>query len=255
MPIASVLVLAVVQGLTEFLPVSSKTHLLFAQVLLGHEPDLALTVVLHAGSLLAILAYYGKAWLVLFRERRKEILLLFVATLPAAAAALLLKGHLEALYRSPALGAGLLLVTGAWLVLAERLGRERHELDGAPLRKILLVGVAQAFALLPGISRSGSTIGMGYLVGLRRQDAVRFSFFMGAVAIFGALLLMGRDIARSQAALAPVPILLGVLVTFAVSLAAIKLVESLSLKGRLSWFAAYCGVAGVAGLVYFGSRG
>jgi undecaprenyl-diphosphatase len=255
MPIASVLVLAVLQGLTEFLPVSSKTHLLFAQVLLGQEPDLALTVVLHAGSLLAILAYYGRAWIVLARERRKEILLLAVASLPAVAAALLFKRHLEGLYRSPAAGAGLLLVTGAWLVLSERLGRERHDLDGVPVWKILLVGVAQAFALLPGISRSGSTIGMGYLVGLRRPEAVRFSFFMGAVAIAGALLFMGKEIVRGKAAFAPLPILLGVLVTFAVSLAAIKLVESLSLRGRLSWFAAYCGAAGVAGLLYFTMRG
>jgi undecaprenyl-diphosphatase len=254
MSIVTVLVLAVVQGLTEFLPVSSKTHLLFAQVLLGMEPDLALTVVLHAGSLLAIGVYYAKAWGVLLRERRREVLLLAAGSLPAVVAALLFKKHLEALYTRPALGAGLLLVTAAWLYASERLGRERHALVEAPLGKILLIGLAQAFALLPGISRSGSTIGAGYLAGLRRADAVRFSFFLGAVAILGALVLKGKDIARSQAAFAPVPIVLGVLVTFAVSLAAIKLVESLSLKGRFSWFAVYCAAAGAAGLFIF-SRG
>jgi len=254
MSLLSVAVLAVVQGLTEFLPVSSKTHLLFAQVLLGMEPDLALTVMLHAGSLLAIVVYYWKGWRVLLRDRRKEILLLVVGTVPAVVAAVLLKKHLEALYTRPALGAGLLPVTAAWLWISERLGRERHELLETPVGKILLVGIAQAFALLPGISRSGATIGAGYLVGLRRADAVRFSFFLGAVAILGALVFKAKDIAGGKAAFTPLPIVLGVFVTFAVSLAAIKLVETLSLKGRFSWFAIYCAAAGVAGLLYF-SRG
>ncbi len=251
MGLFEILVLAVVQGLTEFLPVSSKTHLLFAQLLLGREPDLALTVVMHAGSLLAILVYYGRAWLDLLRERRKEILLLVLATLPAVLAAVLFKARLEALYASPRLGAGLLLVTAAWLLIADRRGREQHALLETPLAKILGIGISQACALLPGISRSGATIGAGYLLGLKREDAVRFSFFMGGVAILGALVLKAKDVVRAKDPVDPVTIAMGVAVTFAVSWAAIKVVERLSAKGRFSWFALYCALAGVAGLIYF----
>lgn len=249
--IPQVLLLAVVQGLTEFLPVSSKTHLLFARHFMDREPDLFFDIMLHVGSLLAIVLYYRRAWFDLLRERRREIPLLALASLPAVAAALLFKKQVEGLYSNLPLASGLLLATAAWLFLAERLGREKHGIEQAPAWKILLIGIAQAFALLPGISRSGSTIGMGYLGGLRRADAVRFSFFLGAIAILGALVFKGRDALRGEAPFHAVPIVIGVSVTFAVSLAAIKMVEILSLKGKFSLFALYCAVAGGAGLVYF----
>lgn len=251
MSIVSVVVLAVVQGLTEFLPVSSKTHLLFAQRLLGLPPDLPFIVILHAGSLLAIGVYYGKGWVALLRDRRRELVPLIVGSIPAVAAGFALRGHLEPLYGKPALAAGMLLVTGGWLAISDRLGRERATLLETPLWKILLVGVAQAAALLPGVSRSGSTIGAGYLCGLRRDEAVRFSFFLGAIAIAGALVLKGPEAIRRQGGIGAMPIVLGVLLTFAVSLAAIKAVEVLSPRGRFSLFAAYCAGAGVAGLLYF----
>ena len=251
MQLFSILVLAVVQGLTEFLPVSSKTHLLFAQKLLGYEPDLGLTIVLHAGSLLAIFIYYWRPWIELLRTRRREMVLLVLATLPAVVVALLFKPRLEALYESPRLGAALLFVTAGWLVLAERAGRARWGLLDAPAWRPFMMGVAQAFALLPGISRSGSTIGAGYLAGLRRPDAVRFSFFLGAVAIAGALVLQARDAMKTKVPVDPVTIGIGVAVTFVVSLAAIKAVEKLSAKNRFSWFALYCAVAGVVGLIVF----
>lgn len=251
MGVLEILVLAVVQGLTEFLPVSSKTHLLFASILLGRKPDLTLIIVMHAGSLLAILCYYWRSWLDLLKGRRRELLLLVVATLPAVVAALLFKDRLETLYESPRLGSALLLVTAAWLVASDRLSREKHALLETPLGKILGIGVAQACALLPGISRSGSTIGAGYLAGLKREDAVRFSFFMGGVAIAGALALKAKDVVRAKVPVEPLTILIGIAATFAVSWAAIKVVEKLSAKGRFSWFALYCALAGVAGLIAF----
>jgi undecaprenyl-diphosphatase len=253
MSIFSVLVLALVQGLTEFLPVSSKTHLLFARYFLETERvDLFFDIMLHAGSLLAIFVYYRKAWAVLLRERRKELLLLFLGSIPLVVAGLLLRKHLKPAYGNLTLASGMLLVTAAWLFLSERLGKERHGLLEAPLWKILLVGLAQACAVFPGISRSGSTIGAGYLVGLKRDESVRFSFFLGSVGILGALVLLGKDAVESKAPVEVLPIVIGIAVTFAVSLAAIKVVEKLSVRGRFSWFALYCAVAGVAGLIYFG---
>lgn len=250
-----ILILAVIQGLTEFLPVSSKTHLQIAQHFMGREPDLALTIVLHAGSLAAILVYYRRAWLELLKSTRREILLLAIGALPAVATGLALKKHLEHLYGTALLlGATLLIVNGLFLLVADRLGREKHTLADLPAWKALVIGFAQAAALLPGISRSGSTIGAGYLVGLRRADAIRFSFFLGAILIAGALALMAKKLMEGQAGFAPVPILLGVIVSFAVSLAAIRVVEILSPKGRFALFAAYCAAAGIAGVLYF-SRG
>lgn len=253
--IPQIIVLAVVQGLTEFLPVSSKTHLLFARHFMGKEPDLFFDVALHVGSLLALLLYYRKAWLDLLRDRRKEIPLLILGTLPAVVAALLLKDRVEELMTHLQLASGLLLVTATWLFVSERFSREKFGLLEAPWWTSLLVGLAQCCALLPGISRSGSTIGMGYMTGLKRADAVRFSFFLGAIAIFGAAILESRKIFKGTVEFHALPILIGVSVTFAVSLAAIKVVELLSTKGRFSLFALYCAVAGVAGLIYFSTRG
>ena len=252
MKVLDAVILAVVQGLTEFLPVSSKTHLLFTRHLLKLPVDLFFDVTLHIGSLAAILVYYRKAWLGLLRERRGEIPRLVIATLPLIIAALLFRKHLAAAYENLTLAAGMLLVTAAWLFVAERFSREKEGILEAPLWKVVLIGLAQACAVLPGISRSGSTIGMGYLAGLKRPDAVRFSFFMGAIAIMAAMTKMTQELFSTKARPEPVPIVIGVAVTFVVSMAAIRVVEKLSPKGRFLWFALYCAVAGIVGLICFG---
>lgn len=252
MNVIDAVILAVVQGLTEFLPVSSKTHLLFARHLLHLPVDLFFDVTLHLGSLAAILVYYHKSWLDMLRERRAEIPRLVLATVPLIVAALLFRKYLTAAYENLPLAAAMLLVTAVWLFVAERFSREKEGAIEAPLWKIVLVGLAQACAVLPGISRSGSTIGMGYLVGLKRADAVRFSFFMGAVAIAAAMAKMTQELVSAKARPDPLPIVIGVAVTFVVSMAAIRVVEKLSPRGRFLWFALYCAVAGIVGLICFG---
>jgi undecaprenyl-diphosphatase len=252
MKVLDAVILAVVQGLTEFLPVSSKTHLLFTRHLLKLPVDLFFDVTLHIGSLAAILVYYRKAWWELLRERRAEIPRLVIATIPLILAALLFRKHLTAAYENLKLASAMLLVTAAWLFIAERFSREKEGVLGAPLWKILLVGLAQSCAVLPGISRSGSSIGMGYLTGIRRPDAVRFSFFLGAIAIMAAMAKMTQELFSTKERPEPVPIVIGVAVTFVVSMAAIRVVEKLSPKGRFLWFALYCAVAGIVGLICFG---
>lgn len=258
MSVGVVIILAIIQGLTEFLPISSKTHLLLAQHLFGlkdPERNLFVIVFLHAGSLLAVFVYYGRAWLALFTKNRFEIVYIAIGSVPVVLVGLFFRKKIEALFASPALGCGLLLVTAAWLFLAERFGRERHPYENVPWWKVLLIGLAQACALLPGLSRSGATIGAGYLGGLPRKDAVRFSFFLGAPAILGVILLKGKEAVERQVRLDALPILIGVGVTFFVSLAAIRILEILSLKGRLSVFAVYCAAVGAAGLIYFLVKG
>ncbi|RPH49693.1 MAG: undecaprenyl-diphosphate phosphatase [Planctomycetota bacterium] len=252
MNVLDAIILAVVQGLTEFLPVSSKTHLLFTRHLLKLPVDLFFDVTLHLGSLAAILVYYRKSWLELLRERRGEIPRLVIATVPLIVAALLFRKYLAAAYENLILASAMLLVTAAWLFAAERFSREKEGVLESPWWKIVLIGLAQACAVLPGISRSGSTIGMGYLVGLKRPDAVRFSFFMGAIAIVAAMTKMTQELVSTKARPEPVPIVIGIAVTFVVSIAAIRVVEKLSPRGRFLWFALYCAVAGIVGLICFG---
>jgi undecaprenyl-diphosphatase len=248
------IILAFVQGLTEFLPISSKTHLLFTRHFLHLPEDIFFDVMLHVGSLGAILVYYWRTWLELLTTRRSEIPRLVLGSIPLVFAGLLLRKRMEHYYENLLLASGMLLVTATWLFVAERFSRARQGLLETPLWKIVLIGLAQACAVFPGISRSGSTIGMGYLTGLHRPEAVRFSFFLGAIGIFGAGLFEGKHAIEGQAPLHPAPILIGIVVTFAVSWAAIRVVEKLSRKGGFYWFSIYCAVAGAAGLLYF-SRG
>jgi undecaprenyl-diphosphatase len=249
--IPKAILLAFVQGLTEFLPISSKTHLLFTRHFLDLPEDIFFDVMLHVGSLGAILVYYRKTWLELLRERRSEIPRLVLGSIPLAFAGFLLRKRMEAYYENLLLASGMLLVTAAWLSISERFGRERQGLLETPLWKIFVIGLAQACAVFPGISRSGSTIGMGFLAGLPRPDAVRFSFFLGAIGIFGAGLFEGKHAVEGKAPIHLTPILIGVAVTFVVSWAAIRVVEKLSVKGGFYLFSIYCAAAGTAGLLYF----
>jgi len=202
------LVLGLVQGLTEFIPVSSSAHLVLVPALAGWERHgLAFDVALHLGTLTALLVYYREDLWGMLRavtgrtpsvERttyRNLILLLVLASLPVAVAGVALEGTVEALFSSPRSTAWLLLVTAAVLVGGERLHRRRRSDDTTPaptavgLRQALLVGLAQAFALLPGLTRSGLTISAGVATGLPRPAATRFAFLLGIPAIAGAALV------------------------------------------------------------------
>ncbi|MEX2551087.1 MAG: undecaprenyl-diphosphate phosphatase [Nitriliruptoraceae bacterium] len=199
------LVLGVVQGLTEFIPVSSSAHLVLVPALAGWERHgLAFDVALHLGTLAALLIYYREDLWGMLRavtsrtpsaERttyRNLVLLLIIASVPVAVAGLTLEGAVEALFSSPRSTAWLLFVTAAVLVGGERLHRRNRTdtpAESAPqvgLRHALIVGFAQAFALLPGLTRSGLTISAGVAVGLPRPTATRFAFLLGIPAIAGA---------------------------------------------------------------------
>jgi undecaprenyl-diphosphatase len=225
-----VLLLAVVQGLTEFLPVSSSGHLVLLQHLLGsREGDLFLDVVLHTGTLGSVLVAYRREILRLLRldrPARAYILALAVGTLPAVAVGLLLKDTVEAAFGSPYYAAVGLLVTGG-LLLSTRAARSREDLPEpwqprpVGLGKALLVGCAQALAICPGISRSGATIATSLWLQLGRAEAARFSFLLSVPAIGGALvlhLLEGELSTRTS----PLGLVLSALVALLVGLLAIR---------------------------------
>lgn len=181
-----------IQGLTEFLPISSSGHLVLVPELLGLEgPDLATSAVLHLGTLLAVLAYYRTDLMAMLRPRRhpqagRLIALIALGTVPAAIAGLLLEDPISALFESPALTALALVGTGVILFGASLLpvgGRTTEEMSWADA---ILVGAAQALALIPGISRSGATISTGLARRAEPGEAARFSFLLAIPAIAGA---------------------------------------------------------------------
>ena len=249
--------LAVVQGLTEFLPISSSGHLVLSQHLfgLGHAP-LALDAALHVGTLLSVVIVY-RADLIelvtgLFRGRWQEPALIVLATVPVAAIGLLYEDAIESAFGDPRFAAGCLLGTAVILLLGEW-GRRRS--IGRPagqaatrltLGRALVVGLCQCLAILPGISRSGTTIAAGLLVGLEPRAAARFSFLLSIPAVGGAAVLKVPELLDGGAPNAPSPVaLLGaVLLSAFVGWIALRFLLAFLGRGAFAWFSVYCAVVG-----------
>jgi undecaprenyl-diphosphatase len=210
-PPVQALLLGILQGLTEFLPISSSAHLiLLPWFFQWNDPlldSLPFDVALHAGTLLAILWYFWRDWLGMiggffrilisrkvqdFQERL--ILYIILATIPAGVAGFLLEKTIESTFRNPALIVLPLVLVSLLMVYAERKSRLSQPLEGITFRDSMVIGIAQAVALLPGVSRSGITITAGLLQGYRREAATRFSFLLSTPAIGGATLLQLRHL-------------------------------------------------------------
>lgn len=205
------LMLALIQGLTEFLPISSSAHLILPSQMLGWpDQGLAFDVAVHLGTLLAVMLYYRRDLWAMTRgagqglvERRVNPdlrlgLLVVLATIPAVVAGFLLKDLIENDLRSVAVIAVTTIVFGVALWLADVLGGRRRGVEQLAVGGALLIGLAQAVALIPGTSRSGITLTAGLALGLRRQDAARFSFLMSIPVILGAGLLKTKDLLEGQ---------------------------------------------------------
>lgn len=285
------IILGLVQGLTEFLPVSSSGHLVVVPYLLGWEPPpLAFDVALHAGTLLAVMVYFaGDLWWLATRtlglgsddpdeiaKARRSTGLLALGTLPAVAAGFFLEQFFEATFAHPERVAGFLVVTGALLLVAERLRRRRAaralskplaELSAEerlhdPGRSegttgwldVLMVGLAQALAILPGISRSGATIAAGMVRGLSRQAAARLSFLLAIPVILGATVLKAGEIFSAQSAggaYGTSATIAGVIAAAASGFWAIRYLLRLVVVQDLLGFARYVSLLGV--LTYVGT--
>jgi undecaprenyl-diphosphatase len=195
-------ILGIVQGLTEFLPVSSSAHLVLIPWLLGwDDPGLAFDVALHLGTLAALLIYYRRTWVGMAaslvnndRENRRLLTLVIVATVPGALIGFLFEKQAETIFRSPALIAPMLAALGVALWVLDRAMPMRRRMSEMTAFDALLIGLSQAFAIVPGVSRSGSTITMGRVLSLEREDAANFSFLMATPIIAGAGLLESRKL-------------------------------------------------------------
>lgn len=250
MTIFQALILGIVQGLTEFLPVSSSGHLLLVQKALGiHETGFAFDVALHFGTLLALLIYFYRDLVVLIKsifvksKHTRMAWLLIGATIPAAVIGFLLESAAESAFRSAALVAINLAVFGAIMLFADHFSRRYQKpvkLDDITTKQALTMGFAQAVAVVPGVSRSGSTITAGLLLGLDRVAATRFSFLLGIPITSGAVLkVMLKASAIGQIQDHTSIFVVGVAMAFVSGLFAIKFMLNYLGRHSLAVFAYY----------------
>jgi len=241
-----------IQGLTEFLPVSSSGHLVLIPALLNKEgPDLATSAMLHLGTLVAVLAYYRADLgdMARFdRPARRTITLIVIGTVPAVVLGFIFKDKIEELVSNPRVVAGMLIITGL-ILLGTRLIRvgSRTMSQIRPLDS-LLIGLAQASALIPGISRSGMTITTGLIRGVTRTEAARFAFLLSIPVIAGAGLLEMLDVLTSDVGI-PASVWVGVVVAGLSGYAAIAILLRVLAKVGLVPFGVYCLVFGSLALI------
>jgi undecaprenyl-diphosphatase len=248
MDLFQAVVLGIVQGLGEFLPISSSAHLILVPWFFGwRDPGLTFDVALHFGTLIAVVAYFWKDWIEILgsafgvktfawqgisRLYSRDLLwLLVIATIPGAVAGYLLEHQAETFFRNPLLIAGALALLGLLLYLADRGLRNGKDLRRVSWTDALLIGLSQAFAIIPGVSRSGSTITTALFLGLDRVSAARFSFLMSTPIILGACVLKAKAF---FAAGVGVPEIVGVLTAAVSGYAAIavliRMVQTVSYK-------------------------
>ena len=256
-------ILGLIQGLTEFLPVSSSGHLAIAQAFMNvKEGALEFTILLHAGSLLAVFLAYRKTVICvikaffamiadLFREKslmiRKDkyrlyVLLLIIGSIPAGIAGLLFEDKLSEIFVSIIAVSCMLYITGGLLILGEKMGKNnKTRISQLRFKNAFAIGLFQAFALIPGISRSGSTMVGGLFSGLRKEDAVEFSFLLSMPAVLGATLIELKNIfALSGTATSASAMIIGFFTALIVGYVSIKLLVFVVKKERLKYFAYYC---------------
>ncbi len=267
MTLIQAVLLGVVQGLTEFLPVSSSGHLVLAEFLLGLELDgIAFEIFLHFGTLLAVITLYRKdlAQIVrdLFRfvrrdeakghEQESEIdgvrffLFIIIATIPAGMFGLLLQDLFESAFSSPTFVCGALIFTGVVLSTTRKVQDSTFKLDTF---KAVVIGFAQVAALFPGVSRSGTTITAGLLLGIGRKEAARFSFLLAIPLILGVTLMKSLEIVSNPPeSMELFHYAVGSLAAYLSGLWAIKWLVGIVQQGRFDRFAYYCFTVGIIGL-------
>ena len=265
------ILLGIVQGLTEFLPVSSSGHLAIGKALFGIETaDLSFEVIVHAATVLATIVVFWKDILALlqglfkfkFNAETRYICLILLSMIPVFIVGVFFKDKVESIFGSGLLVVGFaLLVTAFLLFLSETLEVRRAVQAGngggqagnggqkMTWKSALWMGLAQAVAVIPGLSRSGSTIATGLICGVKKEEVTRFSFLMVLIPILGEAFLdvVGGDFAQSSVGV--LPLILGFLAAFVSGLFACRVMIAMVKKARLRWFALYCAIVGLICIV------
>jgi len=265
--ILDAIVLGIVQGLTEFIPVSSSAHLVFMHAITGVEPSLAYSTLLHIGTLVAAVAYFWSDLINMFRsffsslidiprgqfhkglqkdQFKKLAWFVIIGTIPAGIAGILFKDFFEGLFNNIVAVGFFLIITGFLLLGSEIVSRSvssRTGLKEMNIKNSTIVGIAQACAIAPGISRSGATISTGLFLGLERELATRYSFLLSIPAILGAALIQIKDI-TSVIDVSTVGAISGFIASIISSYLAIKFMLKLIKEKDLLPFAYYCWIVG-----------
>ena len=254
--IIQTIVLAIVQGIAEFLPISSSGHLVILGAIFNQisgavqSESPTLEIILHAGTLGSILVVFWRRILDLLSSDRRVLPLLIVGTIPAVIVGLTIKSQFPTILKNPMLAGGMLIVTGAMLILLGKLPQRHGQYREFSYVNAFIVGCFQAFAILPGISRSGSTILGGRLLGLKTDDSVTFSFLLAIPAISGATVLAVKDVLEESVPThSPIELIAGAVVSFLVGIFALRWLIGWSRQERLHWFAVWCIPAGIVVLV------
>lgn len=258
-------VLGVLQGLTEFIPVSSSAHLVVVPFLLGwQEPGVAFVVALHFGTLLAVTTYFFSDIVSLARALFQSVIrrrmgdpkarlawMILLATIPAVVAGLLFRRFFEGFFSRPFDVAFLLVVTGALLLVGEAVGKQSRELKRLSRPAALGIGFFQALAILPGISRSGATMSAGLLFSLKREAAAKFAFLLAFPIILGTTIFEARKLFGTGGSTPSVLLLvLGVVSAALAGLVAIRFLLGFVARRGLHVFAAYCIIFGTLVIAY-----
>ena len=272
MDILQGIIIGIVQGLTEFLPVSSSAHLIFIQKLLGVESSLAFDTFLHLGSLIAVLLFFRvdiykmlRAWWLSigdilqrrFREGfrydpyKRLAWYVILATIPVGVVGVLFESEVDALFAGSLYVPGFFLfVTGTILFLSQRIASGKIDISNMGWFQSLFMGLGQACAIMPGLSRSGTTIAAGLVIGLDKEFAAKFSFILSIPAILGAFIVQLKDIGSSMA-IDGGAVILGFVAAFISGYFAIKWLLDLIQNKSLDVFSYYCWIVGV--IVFVGS--
>ena len=269
------IIMGLVQGLAEFLPVSSSGHLVLSKFILGAElgTSALFEILLHVGTLLAVFVFYWKDVLNLIKEglllikdsflfvfkrkkfdlylERKMVVFIIVASIPTAILGLLMEVFLEDLFLSSVVAVGFaLLVTGTMLMLIRKMPKSDKTLEEMKGRDAFTIGLVQGIATIPGISRSGSTVTAGLFCGLDKEFAFRFSFLMSIPAILGAAVLKMMDVNISDLTANAGPYAVGMIVAAVVGYASIRWLKNLIQKDQFHYFGYYCLAVGLISIVY-----
>ena len=269
------IIMGLVQGLAEFLPVSSSGHLVLSKFILGAElgTSALFEILLHVGTLLAVFVFYWKDVLNLIKEGlllikdfflfvfkrkkfdlyldRKMVVFIIVASIPTAILGLLMEAFLEDLFLSSVVAVGFaLLVTGTMLMLIRKMPKSDKTLEEMKGRDAFTIGLVQGIATIPGISRSGSTVTAGLFCGLDKEFAFRFSFLMSIPAILGAAVLKMMDVNIADLTANAGPYAVGMIVAAVVGYASIRWLKNLIQKDQFHYFGYYCLAVGLISIVY-----
>ncbi|MBI4835062.1 MAG: undecaprenyl-diphosphate phosphatase [Planctomycetes bacterium] len=251
-------ILGLIQGIAEFLPISSSGHLAIGEAVFGMkdpEANLAFIVFLHLVSVLAILvALFDEIKDIIFGMRFKAVLWVIVGTIPAGVIGLLFNDKVDKLFDPAHLYlVGIALIINGFILLAGEISGwgEGASVDKVGFKNSLLIGIAQAIAIIPGISRSGSTVSGGLAFGLKKKDAVVYSFLLAIPVILGAAYLELKDFGKFKETFQPIPIITAGITCFITSIIAIKILMRVVQKSKLHYFSFYCFFAGAATIIWF----